>query len=392
MATQVGDSYAVASGGVIAGGRYYLPGWLPPLGGIADVSLNTLESVRDSDDLSQTRAIMSAWSGCAFIAEWGVAGSLIFTGGGHDDGKLNAIYRYDIAGREFSKIKPSAPWFEGPSSRIADPLTGWMWSETSGTSVQVGEPFAAHFYAGLVGVPPSAVSGVSHGLLVTAGRTTMPRDAGAATKQAHKIRLGQDDKWTTHGSPLAVDTGYGGACYDAIRNRVVSFAGMNRTSFIALDVATGASSSISYTKAVGYPELDNYYRAAFHDTANDLYMTVRVDSPYGFSLINPVSGLITTPTVSGTAPTGSGGWEWVQEWGALVFYPGTGNKVWILSRPVNPLTGTWTYTEQTLSGSGRSQAGGNPHYNRLRYSSRYRTFFWASAANAPVQAFRIQQP
>lgn len=386
------ESYICESGGVLAGGRTYFPAWRPAVGEIVDISLNALEDVRGADDLAQTRAIMAAWSGCAYLAHWGRYGSMVFTGGGHDDGKLNAIYRYDIETRLFTQIKPSAAWHADANSRIADALTGWMWADASGTTLQVGEPFAAHFYAGLVGVPAAAVPGVANGLLLTAGRSTMPRLANAGTSQAHAIRLGQDAQWAAHGAPLTVDTGYGGACWDAPRNRVVSFAGALRTSFCTHDVASGASATVPYTKAAGYPQLDNYYRAAFHDAASDRYLTIDVRAPYALALIHPLTGLIVEATTAGTAPTGSGGWEWVEAWGALVFYPGSGNTVWTLKRPADPLADPWVWASQTLVGTARAQAGANPHYTRFRYAPRLDAFLWASACNAPVQIFRITPP
>lgn len=386
----VADSYSVPSGGVILAGRY--PSWVPAVGTIADVSTNNLEDVRGADDLNQTRAIMSAWSGAAYVEGWGRYGSMIFTGGGHGDGKLNAIYRYDIETRAFTKIKNSAPWFLNASNRVADNVTGWMWADASGTTMQVGEPFAAHFYSGLVGVPASAMPGATNGWLITAGRNTMPQGADQETNQPHKIALGDDQTWAFCGGALTRPAGYGGACYDSLRNRVASFSGNTVTTFGYIDLDDETVGDINYTKTVGYPELQNYYRAAFYDAASDLYITADVRATYPVSLIHPTTGLITTPAIVGDAPAGSGGWDWVEEWGALVFYPGSGNTVWTLKRPVNPLTGTWEWASQTLTGTPRAQAAGNPHYTRFRYSKRLNSFLWASACNAPVQAFRINRP
>lgn len=382
------DSYAVASGSISAG----IPSWVPPINTLVDISTNTLYSTKGTDAANPTRAIFDAWCGVAYAPDYGVFGSIIATGGGHADGSLNAVYCYDIASRTWSKIKDSAPVFINPTnSLVADTVTGWMWADTTGTIVQDGEPFASHTYAGLVGLPASAIAGSTNGWIITAGRGTMPITAAGATKRGQKLNLGTDVKFTHHGASDFGNggTGYGGACYDSTRNRLVSFAGSNLPSFSWLDLTTQAMGNINYTNAVGAGVyFDAYYSSAHYDSQSDLYYIAKASSAFTLTMISP-TGQVKTATVSGTLPTTPGGWEWAQELGCMVFFSGVDNDVYIAKKPSNPLTGTWYITKRTLAGTVQQRSASAPHYTRMRWINKIKSFLWVSKTEQAVQIFRL---
>ena len=139
MASPVADQYSGASGGSIVGGRYRMPDWLPAIGSIADVGLNTIQGVSGGD--TSAVALFTAWNGDAYATEYGKYGSIIYHGGGHGDRSKNGVYRYDIESRLCSKIVPDAPVYLHSDTYCADTSTGWLWSATSGTDQQIGQPF-----------------------------------------------------------------------------------------------------------------------------------------------------------------------------------------------------------------------------------------------------------
>lgn len=397
MAIPTNAYYSGASGQTIYGGKFpdtpALPDWVPAAGIIANVSLNTLNDVRGADDFSQTAAILRAWSGCAFAMDYGTYGSLIFTGTGHTDGALNADYRYDIATRLFSKIKPSATVPSGFTTTdiIGDSATGWMWADVTKTSLQVGEPCPSHCYAGLVGVPKTALAGSANGWVFLLGLEGMSWNGQGTSAQGLKAALpaeGQNVTWSHAGTPLYLPTSYGGSCYDSLRNRVVSFSGYaNADRFNFVDLDTETTGSTNYTNG----SVISYYRCAYYDAASDLYINIQIETPFTFKLIS-AAGVITVPTVSGTPPNASGGWDWIESWGCLVFYPGSGSTVWFLKRPANPLTGTWVWSSQTLTGITPVAQENSAHYSRFRFVPELGICLWTATSTSNVAAFGIVQP
>lgn len=377
------DRYTASSNPVSAG----MPSWVPPVGVIRDVSLNTLSSQRGTDDAGWTRAIFNAWSGMAVVEQYGDLGSVIATGGGHGDGAANAVYRFDLATRLWSKIKQSATPFN-VGGNVADPATGWMYADASGSTLQVGQPFAAHHYSGLVGVPPSAIPGGRHGWLLSAGRIVQPFAAGPGTSKGLKLNLG-DELFSHHGGDFG-NTGavYGGSCWDSARNRLVAFTSYNIGYFSWLDLATAVNGNTNFNGGNYY---DAYECAAFYDASSDLYYVIQVKAPYRLLICTP-TGVVVTAVTTGTAPTAFGGWDWVEEWGCLVFFTGLDNIVWTLSRPVNPLTGTWVWNSQTLTGTVNQRLSTVAHYTRFRWFKKIKSFIWCATTESAAQIARIRKP
>lgn len=383
MPLRVSLSGAVAASGdvqVVVG----LPAWAPAVGEIADVGLNSIQDVGGSD-----AAGIFAYSGIAHASWWGDLGSLIITGGGHGDGVYNGIYRYDIATRTVTQIKPDATAFAHGDNYIADTVTGWMWDAATGTGKQVGEAFTAHFYGHLIAVPPAALAGAANGWLVTPSRNAMPLVGSAGTAQSHKLALGTEVLWTMQGDPLTTGAPYGAGLYDSLRNRVVQLPGAVTSVLPWFSMADGTTADLTLTG--GAP--DFYYHVADYMAADDRYVSARMDSgTLVLYVINPATGAVVEPSVSGTPPSGSdGAWAWVEVWRALVYYPGSGNDFYMLAAPANPVSGTWAWSSQTVAGSARTAAAGSPPYNRLRYVLDG-MFMWLPIYDQPAQAVCLTAP
>ena len=388
MQNATSDFYAIGSGGRLrAGLPSVLPPWVPALGTVADVSTNVLVDVRGS---SAAAGLFSGWSGISYAPLLGDMGSFICMGGGHGDGSHNDIYRYDIATRVFSKIKNAAPIFIASNTYVADPVTGWMWGDTGATTVQVGEPFCAHFYSFAIVVPRSDSP---YGSLLTPTRGSMPLAGQFATQQSHRFNLnGSATKWDMHGAPLTNRAQHGCSIFDSKRRRVVVLGDGPKSVASWTDPENEATGDLQFAGSY-----DAYYRIGGYHTAEDLYMIVKYLGGLRLTVIDPVTGAVTHPTAVGDTPTEAdeGAWDWVERWNSWVYYPGMGgNNIYQLKAPSNPRTDMWTWIKHTVTGTARARQTnqGGPPYNRLRYNHPTQSVFWAPKVDEPVQAFRIPAP
>lgn len=379
--------------GIVPRSSNSLPDWVPPVGAIADVSLNTINDVRGSDP--NVDYAMAAWSGMAYSPEYGEMGSFLWQGGGHTDGAQNAIYRYDIAARLYTKIKASAPVFYNSNFDCADTNTGWMWADatTSVDALNVGESFTAHFYDHFLAVPSNAMAGnAPNGWLFLPGHGGMAKSI-KGTKKQHRFALGMTQKWEITGDEVLRSSGEGPAIYDPLRKRVYTFANGPSNSVHYVDMTTGAVGYVSVNK-----ELAGYYCTGAHLVADDLIGLIRwraSDTPkLYFRLWDLRNNTVFSPTTIGVEPVAkwTGGWNWAEAWRTMIFYPGRGNVVSTLKAPAgDPRIDPWTWGNQTLTGTATSLST-NPHYSRFRYVEAIDCCLWMPKASAPIQAFRLARP
>jgi len=204
MGSALSEAYAMSSGEVLEPGRYHLPRWVPAVGVVADVSLNTMFDVRGSDPDSSMQ--YNYWSGTAYAKEYGENGSLIFNAGGHTATLTNYVYGYDVATRMHFMERQSTLHYQAADGYVADTVTGWLWADKSGTTVQEGETFAFHSYSFMTYLPPTSISGgrAPYGWLFTPGRASMCAGGQKGTRQAHKLALGLglNTPYEMHGSPV----------------------------------------------------------------------------------------------------------------------------------------------------------------------------------------------
>lgn len=386
-----------------------VPSWVPAIGTIADISLNTLQSARGTIPDNDVKQFTRTWSGVAYARSWGVYGRLVGGGGGHGDGDLNCMFNYDVESRLWALEKNAAPVYPWPgdpegASNVADTLTGWMYANTSGTALQVGEPFTSHFYAYQVALPPSAIAGSApNGWLFTPGRTSLP-PASDMTAQSHKWALGQgvNGKWTMHGTPLARGPLHGLAIHDTKRNRVISItqganAGVTKI-HMYIDLITEAVGTLTFSASV-----DGNYAIGGYASADDCYVTARymTSGTLKLQVLDPVTLIAYFPTPSGTKPEEvgeEGAWEWIDSKKMWVYIPGTSsNNVYFLKCVGNPrLSASWSWHKTVISGTVRpaifgTQGGGTP-YNRLRYCEPLDMMIWYPDYAVPVQGFRTTFP
>lgn len=369
--------------------------WVPTVGNLASVSLNTLNSQAPTLGGSQTNpaGVMDAWCGMTYAATLGANGSLVLHGGGHDDYPYNEVYRYDVATRLWSRIvEPVYPIFLGPDSYYTDATYAEYYTSTAGSAVHTGKAAADHTYGHTLWLPQGSLGSDAAGYYFSAGNSSQPPGGQRGSAWPHYVPLSAPS-WTRGGAAFATGPSYGPALYDSARNRVVLLRSSDFNQSLSLfNCATQTAGTLS----VGSPGTRTYYGTAAYDSAADLYMSANVGnvtSGATLQLINPTTGAMKYATLSADPLAGApaGGWEWVQSWGAWVHYRGSGNVVHTLKKPADAWDGTWTFASQTLSGTALA-SNANPHYSRFRYVPSLDVFLWASTTANAVQAFRLAQP
>lgn len=383
------ESYAIASGETLSAGRFRLPAWLPSVGEIVNVGLNTVYDVRGAE--TNTAALFNAWCTAAYAPDWGKYGSFVYHGGGHGDRAENSHYRYDIETRLTTKERQSCAIYQHSDSYVADTVTGWMWAATTGTEVQVGEPFVHHTYSNLIVVPESAIDGTApNGWLFTLGRGSMPMPGQIGTNQTHKFALGVDAKWSFGGSPVVARGAHAFTIYDSLRNRLINPNGDNTyaTSLYTYDLTTGSPGTMSFSG----PTQNAYYHVGHYSESWDLYISSRwASSAIGLSVIDPVTQTHYKPTVVGTPPasTYEGAWAWDDVHHRLVLFQSISNIVYTLTPTGNPRTSNWEWSSYTLTGAVNPCVTSAPAFGRVRHVPKLDAYFWTATHNTPVQAFRI---
>jgi hypothetical protein len=382
-----------------------VPGWVPPVGTVADLTFNTVDQAAGR----RTR-FWEAWSGVAWAPWWGTYGSLIAAGGGHADGSEKDLYRIDVEGRAVTKIKNAAPVFrkstgdrtgdvaDGNGNGLVNPgATGWMWSDADPDSraVQVGEPFTSHFYSYLTALPPDAIPGRSNALngwLYTPGRGSLPTSGQRSVPQAHMLALGVGTLWELHGSGATTRPEHGGAAYDPQRKRVWYLRDGPSKTLYYRDLATGVQGS---QKMCAPSSVAGYYKILEWSVAHGVLL-IFGSSTTEVNVVDPAAGMIYTPAQSGPAPTinRDGAWAWSDAWNAIVYHAGDGSNTFHFLKPsgVNPRTSTWVWSSQTVSGT--VYAGyTNPAYNRLRHATGLgNVLVWCARCELPVQMIHVQAP
>ena len=374
-----------------------LPDWVPGVGQIVDISLNTMNDVRGTDNHWQLEQQFIAWAGSAYAENYGEVGSLIFHTGGHTSGDSNSIYSYDIAARTWEQERPNATQYlvYDPISDtydVGDTVTGWMWAADNSTELQVGEPFAEHTYATLTWLPPDVLPGSQYGYLYTPGRTTMSQSGLKGTHQPHKYAIGSFAPWTFAGTPLPNYPYYSFAFWDKQHKRVVMGGNASGTEDKLYWVDPATNENGFWSVPLDGSPYAPYYHIGFHAVKDDLYITARlsVDNVLALHVIDPATSTRYVPPTVGTPPSGTmfeAGIEWVEKYGTLVFYA-AGDTVWTLTAPGDLRTGAWKWASQKITGTARMPTT-NPPYTKFKYCPQYDLFLWPMTYDNPVQGFRI---
>ena len=392
------ESYTIASGEVLSGGRFRLPAWVPPRNSVADISVNTALAVKGVN--TEISSITNSWSGAAWAPWVGKYGRMYAAGGGHGDGDQNFIVGYDVEERLFFIEKDKAPVFTF-ENYIADPVTGWMWANSDGTEVQVGEVFTTHFYCFHIALPPDSgvddASVAPDGWLYTAGRGTMPAGGQRGTKAAHAYAIGNPDKkFTIHGDPVVFGPTHGPSIYDSRRKRVVSIRESESSATKIhpyTDLETGATGTLSLSRFIMA-----YYAIGAYWEAEDCYITAVYESgAFKFNIVDAATSIAYIISIEGAAPNevSIGSFEWVEAWRAWVYYPGNGNNVYTLKCVGDPRSDAFVWGVQTITGTATPSSfgsGATIPLNRFRYCEPLDLFLWFPNHSLPMQAIRIAAP
>lgn len=396
-------------------------GWVPGTGQIATVGLNTVDSQKPTASLPT--GVMNAWCGAVFTETLGAQGSMLIYGGGDNDYLYNEVYRYDVATQLWSRMTdPCLPIYlyagsytDGTQNSVTvGPGYGEYWADTSGTSTVYGQLAADHTYGRTLWCPPGSFGNDPLGYYVVPQIIT-GSNAKNSSRYLHYLPLSQPKKndgtaqanfgnWFRSTSQYPVLSGFGCSVYDPANNRVVMLHdGDFATTMYWMNCANFTVGTLNLTPVVfGKGLLVGQYGTAARDSATGFFMAAAlndatISNNAILQLVDPNTLQIKYAAISGSLPpVGKGGWDWVQSWGAWVYYEGGGEKVvWTLKKPASdPWNNPWVMSSQSLAFNGTPfiRSGGNQHISRFRYVPSAGCFIWAAATASPMQAFNVTAP
>lgn len=381
------ESYAIASGEVLSGGRFRLPAWRRAIaagswGEIPSTLLSSIDPKNDSAlnpnhpstapwnstasgivNVPSVDGIMRPWCGGAWDDEdcrfW------LPLGGGHGDSGDNAAYKIGLMQDApiWSSPRPPSgalPLIAGglPASATAQNASFLLDDGLETTGVYAdGRPRAIHSYRKHIYVP-----GLGPVMVVQGGCFT---DTSGSDINSWSLNE-TTGEWTRHDTSTNAQRGGtsgGAACYDSMRGCAYwCGAGTSRITRLDLDTWTFSALTASSFVASGdvalvyVPELDVivYICGLFADK---------------FRVVDPATGTIYQPGATGTvqAITGATGCAWVPGVG-LVFEIGTGD-LWKLAPTGNGKTTAWEWGQITVTGTPvTSTAVGT--YTKFGYSAK----------------------
>lgn len=371
MATPVGDSYAVASGGVIAAGRYRWPAWRRSIasGTVAQIGINKLSDLdpKNNPAINPVYPASPEWHGAmgqAGIvipwcgAAWDEWRGLFVLGlnGGHQDYAGNESYIENLYADDPAWVMPRPP-----SGAVENLLTTNDGLEATGNYAD-GRPRAIHSYNKHVATPAGIV-------LIVQGNTAWLGSAGTFRTMLLDVDTGEWEVKTTHPAPGASTSGAAG-CYDSLRNRIwYKPASDGRPSWLNLD-------TWSWTAQSGWAYDSSWtYKRLVYLPEHDLILQADANKSGGFCLWSPTTGTIYQPGVSGSPPdglvlSGISGCDWDGE-RLLVWHNSRDtNVIGTLTPGANPIADPWTWGQVSFSGATPTARVSNGTYGRFAYSRR----------------------
>jgi chitodextrinase len=304
-------------------------------------SANTFASVQAADigqyGSSGPDGVFQAWNGAA-VVDFGDAKSMLFWGGGHQDYYGNEVYCLDLDTLQFSRLtEPTA------LGSYAGPHTNGIYSD--------GNPSPAHTYYFVC----------ARGSTFLIGRRQINNTP--STNNMISTFNPTTETWVNSTTANGISPGQGdGMCYDSARDLVW---------MVECDVLGWASWDPDTNTWTTYTAP----ASAFDPSAGPFYVPTK-DCVIFFSGTNIIRGLdpaspntnSVSLTRSGTAPAfGAGDMAcWSANLGALVYYPDGSNNIYLLTPPSGDWrTGTWVWTQRTVSGTSGAHTG-NGVYGRFQ--------------------------
>lgn len=379
----------IQGGGVteVSCGTEDLPSWVPAPGTFADVSLNTPSDVNPCPNggcaYSGTEGqpgVFVDWTSGAFAPELGPSGSYVCWGGGHKAYAGNEVYRWDVATRLWIRMGDPSRYNDLPGNIAAD------------GSFPDGKPAAPHNYHTL-GIRSSAFGGGPNGSLIQA---TLP--ACDANGNGRYAAWWQFNFATATWSKFIDSSGIpaGSLSFKTMVQEPGGpfwwFGGGYVNSIVRV-TQSGAISKYNATINTG-----NYFSGG---VVGPRILALNGEFGRGIELriLNlaavEAGGSDSTvwriPNVTGTPAGGAHGLRWCPDLGRFAAMDGaTPTKIYWLTPPPDPWNGTWTWSTETMFAAEgaipRSLVNGS--HGRFVWCPEIRCFLWASAANAPMQAYR----
>lgn len=391
------------------------PDWAPADGAVGTLSLNTLNDVADGHH--KVVQIWTAWSGVWYVPWYGVKGSFVSGGGGHGSGNDNGLFRLDLNTRLWTKLFAGPTWYLKPdasSFTVGDEVTGWMWGDVDGLTLQVGQPWTAHFYANMPVLPPNFFGvddGAPYGYIVSCGRYAVPESASYGTAQGHKLRIGVDTTWTLLGDAFGAQPGTAPSFIDTDSRKAWIMSNGNSNTKYTVDLDSGTAASVALTG--GSPVIFAPNAIADYSPSLGLGMVIRLKATgtIDFWLIDTAAGAKYNPGTTGSTPPGLGtvsgvgdreyAARWSEDLMAWVCYGGDGGQdIYFLKAPAsNPTTTAWTWSTQELTGTitPNESTQSNFPYNRIAHLDQFPSatralIAWLPEYDSAVQVFNVARP
>lgn len=363
-----------------------------PVGSITNLGTAMLQSLAPVPSAGGTggfKAIFAA-SGMVLCPWRGRAGTLVFpAGGGHDDCWDNGVYEWDLYTNTGQVLKqPNRALFVGPSGYHSDTAEGEHYIDAAGSGTHQDQPSSGHNYGLLDVIPPNAE--FPQGAIITFARASLTRLGQRHGTRAHVFDFAtmRFSRFSTNRLP--VQPNYAGGFIDKGRNRAIvpGYDGM-----YPLDLATR-----TYGARLGTAFSTEIHMVWSHYVAQDVYAgLLRRNGVTHLWVVDPVTGALTKPGVSGTWPTPNlydGGSCWSELLGGIAHYHGQGESILSLVRPPsgNPRTTPWPVTAIGFSGdtpARDTQSGAGAHCKRFLEHPAAGGFQWAGRTDAPFQFVRV---
>jgi hypothetical protein len=409
-----------------------VPSFVPAVGTIANISLNRMADVNPCPSNACSYSGVSKQSsvfndtGVVYAPKMGSLGSIIVTGGGHNDYYGSEVYRYDFATQLWTRITEPHNVMQATSGASlglhADRILGEQWADTTWTTTLQNQPSAGHLYGYQVIIPVGAKDS-----LVTLARPALTPAGNPHGRIAHILDLAAQvaggpatSLWQRVTSNLNLSTvpAYGGAVYDALRNRIwgTQSTGSSGAMYF-LDLVTGAWTMTSITMGAFYGTLmrsetqdrmiymRNYSPVSGTDFNTGNMIVIINPNLTGAGAVSRISNIAsrvtgTPPPYDATNSPLGGGAEWCEDLpggpGIVYYAGGGGNDVYICQPTGDFNTGVWNWTSQTLT---PVTPADNPavqlspanctHLHRFVYIPVLRCFVWVAGNGAQVNAWRL---
>jgi hypothetical protein len=357
------------------------------VGTFANISLNNMSAVDPCpagtciySEENRQEGVFVLWNGGAWAPNYSQLGAMLFHGGGHSGYAGNEVYAFDLTTLKWVRHKNPSLYNEssiGPNGEYPD-----------------GQPFPPHTFGGTGYLPPPY--GGARGAFIRFGFSGI-----SLSQWMHKMVLSSDptaDSWVRFGpAPITSTNSYNAVTWDTTRN-VFWLLGGGTSTLTQVDTngnltVTGAGTNVQSTLGLCYSPALDLLVALGTDAQGKPHAYVRAGGASSGTHFSDVP-------LAGTAPPDvtRNGLRWSTILKCFVTYPGNGSyTVYLLTPPASsPLTGTWTWSSQTLTGVGgntpivanyTSQYNGN--WGRFVEIPAWRGFLYADGANNSVQFWRL---